>query len=1028
MLRKGKVMFLFLFSFLLTIGLFFGHTNVVKAWNGYYDSDAMGVAPTGIVLNNLTDPSTSLFVGGRSTGFTPTVINDNNGNASVLKLGGSSGAVTSAWSNLNAGNYIDVTKKQDLSFWVYLGDSSSNTDGMAFVLQNDKNATNAISADSSGIVGGQTLGVWGVNSSANKNATAIAASAIQNSWALEFDNFRDGPKELVDRGTASLGSSFDTYFGEDSNGYNGRSLGDQHTGWNYSGDPNSYRLISSASKGIFQLTHNNAENLELTGLSSAASGWHHVMIDYTPPATKGGDAILKYSFNTKDANGHKTNPNNGAPTGQNPVYENIPDLHTSVFKLGDSDKLRFGFTSSTGTRSPGSTWVVFESIPAIVQAQSTAYAIDKTSESRIDTDTSDTYPNYIEDEDQALPTTASVHPGDDLKFKYGIKYESGKQPAKSVVATLNLPDNVTFGSSDGTSIGKVTYVSKDGKSTKNESLMASDVSGSTLTYDVEDLDDTNDTDWVAVKIELDGTANDIPSESTSLKVPVSHVNFTGTNYISDAQTYAFNIVQPSDTLNITKDDPDPQTIYTNGTANLNGHLSFASGKAITNTEDYDIHYSINGGADVLGHGDSTDPTKFSVPINGSDLKVGTNDITVQVVYTNYKNASGNIETIASKKIHYTVNLKTIALVATADMSPITVLNNTSVAMPSITIGHNDGSSLEGGSDPIVNYTVSNPNYNSGQVVSGKADSLQMGESGSKDIIHFNMNKAADDSTAGLRVGENTINVTITDPGGHVSNTLKFVINVQDINPALSYGDGTDGNITVDATDNTISLPINVKYDGKENFKPSDLSWSMTVDNNSVKFPTQTSSTSMTSYDFTQDFTRAELGIDKDNSSPTHTIVVQATDPYGRVSNKQTYTLKMNYKSASITYNNSYSFGALNQSPEKRLVHRTNDWAIDVDTVDSQYKLTADASSLTTSDPNNNLTLDGELVYVDPTTGNVESMTDPVELSENDTDTTGKHGISNGWEPNKGILLQLNANAPAGSYRGKINWNLVDSVE
>ncbi|WP_338231273.1 hypothetical protein [Companilactobacillus muriivasis] len=1019
MLRKEKNAFLFVFSFLLIVGLFWGQTTTVKA---YYDSDAMKYTPSGLELNNLINPTSSLFVNGKNNGkYVPTIISDNNGNYSILKLNGSTAdSVTSVWSNLDADNYIDVTKKQDLSFWIYLGDSSTNVDGMAFVLQNDSRGTDAISSDGSGIVGGQTLGVWGINSNTNKTADSIANSAIKNSWALEFDDHRDGNDSSGK--TETMGSSYDTY-DLDAN----RSMGEQHTGWNYPGLASSYKPIPSTN-GIFQLVHNNPETLFLNGLGHPQWGWHHVMINYTPPETKGGIAKLDYSFNTKSADKHENNLSTYETTGQNLIYHSV-DLDTSQFHLDDSNKLRFGFTSSEGNMKPGSMWVVFESIPSIVQAQSTAYVVDDTSKSRVDTDTGDANPSYVEDEDKALPITTEAHPGDDLKFKYGIKYEGGKQAATDIKSTLNIPSNVTFNSDV---IGKVTYVSDDGTKTEHVDLTkANNVStdGSTLTYNVETLDNAKGADWTAVKIELDGTASDIPSGSTSLKVPFSHVNFTGTNYKSDAQTDAFKIVEPEATLDITKDAPDPQDIFQTGTANLNGHLTFKKGGTvtpITNSEDYDLHYSINGGADVLGHATSDDASKFSIPIDGSELKVGENDITVQAVYTNYKSSSGAIETVGSKKIHYTVNVNETGLVATAtNTDKITTLNDKLVPLPTITLKHNDGSGLEDGNDQ-VDYTISNPNKNNGQPISFSDTpypSLSEGTGGGN--RQYNLSISNSD---GLSVGENTVTVKFTDPGKHVSNVLTFVIDVEDTKPVLTYGDKNNGEMTVVASeDGDITFPMNIAYENGEQFKPSDMKFTAKVDTNSpIAVDSIKSNTPQSTYYFERALTRKDLGIDANDTSDKHTVTFTATDPYGRTS-ELTFTLKMLYSTASLTYKDSYSFGSLNQSQGSRLVKRTSDWDVVVNTVDSKYKLTASADPLTTGGSNDTHTLSGGLIYVDPKTGISQSMTAPVTLSENDSETTYKYPISDSWSADSGILLKVDSNPFAGSYSGGLNWDLTDSI-
>jgi len=136
---------------------------------------------------------------------------------------------------------------------------------------------------------------------------------------------------------------------------------------------------------------------------------------------------------------------------------------------------------------------------------------------------------------------------------------------------------------------------------------------------------------------------------------------------------------------------------------------------------------------------------------------------------------------------------------------------------------------------------------------------------------------------------------------------------------------------------------------------------------------------------------------------------------------------MLYSTASLTYKDSYSFGSLNQSQGSRLVKRTSDWDVVVNTVDSKYKLTASADPLTTGGATDTHTLSGGLVYVDPKTGISQSMTSPVTLSENDSETTYKYPISDSWSADSGILLKVDSNPFAGSYSGGLNWDLTDSI-
>ncbi|QFR69303.1 lectin-like domain-containing protein [Companilactobacillus paralimentarius] len=87
---------------------------------------------------------------------------------SVIKMTNDKYQTGAVWSNMNSDNYFDIQHPQRASMWLYFGPATSSTgfvgDGMAFVLQNDKNKENSIALSADGIpVNGQALGVWGAD-------------------------------------------------------------------------------------------------------------------------------------------------------------------------------------------------------------------------------------------------------------------------------------------------------------------------------------------------------------------------------------------------------------------------------------------------------------------------------------------------------------------------------------------------------------------------------------------------------------------------------------------------------------------------------------------------------------------------------------------------------------------------------------------------------------------------------------------------------------------------------------------------
>jgi len=908
----------------------------------------------------------------------------------------------------------------------------------------------------SNISGGETLGVWGSElSSSNEGQSTMTSTAIQKSWALEFDEQRNGYKDLDGRAKSPRGNAFDTYFG-DVNGTGGRSINDQHTGWNYPDDPNAYNQIKS---GTYQLLHNGIENLDLSGLVKPASSWHHVMIDYTPPAVKGGDAVLKYSFNTKDVTGRKKNTAGSNVPGQELVYQTVSDLHTERFKLNDSNKLRFGFTASTGyserydniayTINPGTTWIVFESIPAVVQAEISAYAIDETTKSRIDNNASNT-PNIVEEDDKGLSITSKVHPNDDLTFKYLLQYQDGQQSLKDANATINLPSNVTFGSTDDSNvIGKVIYTSVDGSKTTEEPISKSDIDeNNVLHHKLLPLNNDGGSDLTYAKIELYATANIIPSDVSTLSVPVSHVNYTAANFIADDETDKFTIVEPSDTLTIATDQSKFDS-KVDESVNFAGTMSFESKKDINNN-DMDIYYTVNGKKYRTGIDTGSPNGQYSIPITTSEangFKVGDNKVVVQVVDTKYKTSSGGIETIASNKLEYTVNVTDVSLIITPDEQTRTVTDNGKQTI-SGTIKLSDNSELGTFDNKRTGYGLTDGNKTIQtweEVIDGNENfEFEYTNDEHTEIRYkllINPIGMHSGKTKGLTVGENSLDFTF-GIGSKDSNPVKFYegdviykINVPDIDITLD----NSGNEDVTAlSGQDFFLPAKLNYKDNPNYQYDLSSMDRVVTLDVVKRTIRLESKSNWLSGETELIGKTNLfdfsGFDykKDNFEASYYV----TDPYLRESNTLHYNVERIKNYTKLTTADSYQFEAHNAAPDiKELVGRKGDWGISVYSYNSPWVLTASSSNMvrSTEDGGEAIVLDGDVVFVDPKDeSNIKNMNigsdgDPAVIDEQTASSTTTKNVSGAWSDENGVLLDLNGALVGGSYSGTINWNLTNSI-
>ena len=527
---------------------------------------------------------------------------------------GSFGAV---WSNRDASdkanqNYIDINKKQTMSMWLLFGGgrlSGSYADGMAFVLQGQ--GPNAFNHQlvSGAPVGGETMGVWGIP--LRTTVEEMANSAIQKSWALEFDTKFNGD--------GSVDSSYDAPL---------RSYQDSsqviteinHIADGYPGDASSYTF---STEDYPELNHNNPTFSYYKDKSDKNSvvrnfltdqQWHHLTITWTPESmTSTGNPTVNYKFNDETLDGEPKTPD---------IEKNI-NIDLSKMHLDGLTKLYWGFTGSTG-QDTETNLVVFESVPSIVEADTTSKLFDITQAD------GNGNPREVGD-------SGKVNNGDKLSLEYDLKYLSGSQDWKSIAADIDLPTNITY------SGGQITYT--DG-TTQNLSVNG-DSTNVTTTLS-KDISSTNK----LAKITFTGTAK---ADDNTVSTPVAsqHASFIGTNLQKNVMSPAFTIVQPK-TLTLTANSEDNQKIQISGQTNLGGIVAYKPTDTLDDSK-ITIHRIINGSetpdssdAPLLGtlNSDSSADT-FSYNVLAKDLTEGKNTVSFYAEDENFNK---------SNIISYTVNV------------------------------------------------------------------------------------------------------------------------------------------------------------------------------------------------------------------------------------------------------------------------------------------------------------------------------------------------------------------------------------
>lgn len=472
--------------------------------------NALKNAPDGLQIANLFQLGT--FRGNQAKIINTNSLNKNKN--SILQVTDAPNQLGAIWGNVDAGNYIDVSKNQTLSMWLYFGKQNSKYDnigdGMAFVLQNG--GTDAISTFHKGQADqrygyGESLGVWGTDFDPDHDISLeeFASTAIPNSFAIEFDTFSDQAGANYIDGN---GNDFDKYLS-----------GVQHIAMGYPDSiktyhpQQSYPYGNESTKRYFIMNHSNVKIVK----NLTDGKWHHVTIDYEK--NKDNTGTLSYFFDDKSTDGRLD------PRPQKICRQ----IDISHFKLKSGNtKLRWGFTGSTGKYFENNL-ISFESVPSFVNGKVETGLFDETKKTQI---------SGKDGEDK------SVSSGDKLTFKYELKYLSGIKPWKNTRADIKIPNYVEVNSID------ILYHDKT-KESASIIPFTSDASSKEFKFKLNnaltDHDPVNPDATISVHTTVKQVEKDI-------NVPSAHARFKSDYLIEDAESPQFTINGPDLDLKLIQPD------------------------------------------------------------------------------------------------------------------------------------------------------------------------------------------------------------------------------------------------------------------------------------------------------------------------------------------------------------------------------------------------------------------------------------------------------------------------------------------
>lgn len=615
---------------LLIFSAFFNNYLVVKAsidapTNDQEDYEkALKTAPKGLHLYDKNNSDKSAFViadfskanHNRLTNSTPSVrmdhgsslinnakivpsTNPNSPQTSIIQMTNDHKQTGAVWSNRNTQNYFDISHEQIASMWIYFGHTNVQLtdpatfpgDGMAFVIQNDPNSENAIALSATGVpVNGQSLGVWGADwDITNSDPNIIAKTAIQNSWALEFDTFVNWETDNI----TGEGNSFDSSLNLSVQN------NQRHIAANYPALSSTYIPdVNNNGRRFFRMNHQKAQYYS----DLVDSQWRHITIKWEPK-----NSTMTYTYNDKDPVTGLARPvTKFGPSSPNSAGSSMNDTTRISFQIdtsnfyktpgslnSDDTKLYWGFTGSTGKNTENNL-MIFESIPSYVDASAT---------SSIYNDSNDGQP---------VKEGSTVEANDNIRYNYDLKYIGWDKTWADINADMGVPDNMHFTS------GTIRY--PNSKTDSSTQPIPQDVfteydkdpSSKKLSYKLNQiLDHTNN----EAHIELHGEA--INKTSSTVTVPAVYSSFDGDNLITGTQSNSFKI--KNRLFQLESDSANPIIAKSHEDVVIPGHVSYSNNSIVPDYNSMVVHQKLNG-IDSIADTTFDSSGNFTLKLKADSLK------------------------------------------------------------------------------------------------------------------------------------------------------------------------------------------------------------------------------------------------------------------------------------------------------------------------------------------------------------------------------------------------------------------------
>lgn len=692
---------------MLLMGLFFVGSKVNDVQAAPSEADVFSGAPEGMTgIKDYFNIPGSYTIGKTVPNSAQILEKSSTVNTDIVRMTNGTEDLSSIWGKMSSNNeeynYFDINKKQTFSMWLYFGDKNFNYnkynedkndvdsnngsgEGMAFVIQNDDKADDAISfykgiplsiVKPKSPMGFESLGVWGGTMAPDAPLGSMIITlddfkdgAIQNSFALEFDTQRNVYPSSIIEGRDDL---FDSTLEKGSKQAKG-----QHIAWNYPARADSYLQSSNISYNYYSMQHKDViPNLDMSGDDSVSEAWKHFTFTYYPPEN-GNKPHIVYAFDDKKYDGSIKPFREWNIRGDDtPSHRKIElDLNEFNLKSGQT-KLRWGLTSSTGNTATTNA-VIFESIPAVADVNATTNLYDYTQE------------RDIPDSDKDSTVDDNVNNGDKLRFDYNLTYNSGFEYTGDIKTQINVPKNVDFTADEEGNIGEIIYSTGD----------AVKISAAELNTDgtIDLILKSMGSDNASVQIRLYGTAN-IGSNASAEKTEVlpAHTSYDSDRYTGDVMTPKFHINPLTDTLRLAPKDPDDdmtRTIKTGKEAVMDMNIKYQNGSTF-GTNKVSVTTIVDGEKSVSDYTVDATAMESDYSLVLSGLEVGSHDVEVYVTDSKHR---------ISDHLKYTVNVEDKKLLLDVDNEREITMSNDDELDIIGSIRNDDGSDFENNDSSIAFY-------------------------------------------------------------------------------------------------------------------------------------------------------------------------------------------------------------------------------------------------------------------------------------------------------------------------------------